>query len=53
MKIFFWIAESAADTATVSPNGVNTLLAGCVSVRFINGKLSVINGLRKLRNPPS
>ena len=42
-----------ADAAAVSLNGIKTFLANVVSTFFINGKPSVINGLRKLRNPSS
>ena len=52
-KIFYWIAESVADAAGVNLNGIKILLANGVCVFFINGKLDIINGLRKLRNPPS
>ena len=52
-KIFFWIAASAAVAAAVSPNGIKTLLVNGVNAFFINGKPIVINGLWKLRNPPS
>ena len=34
-------------------NGNKTLVANCLSTFFINGKTAVINGLTKLRNPPS
>ena len=52
-KIFFWIAASDADAATVNPKGTKTLLANYVSTLFINSKPAVLNSLRKLRNPPS
>ena len=42
-----------ADTAAVNPNLIGTILANVVSLFFIIGKLADINGLRKLRNPPS
>ena len=51
--IFFWIAASVADIAADNPNGDKTLLARGVSTFFTNGKPVVINGLRKLKNPPS
>ena len=52
-KIFFWIAASVADAAPVNPKGTKTLLAIGVSAFFINVKSAVINGLKKLGNPPS
>ena len=42
-----------ADAAAFNSNGTKTLLANGVSTFFINGKAIVMNGLRKLRNPPS
>ena len=42
-----------ADAAAVNLNEIKTFLANVVSTFFINGKPSVINGLRKLRNPSS
>ena len=45
---FFWIAASVGDTATVNYNGIKTLLANQSSTFFINGKLAVINDLRKI-----
>ena len=47
----FWIAASTADIPTDNPNGIKTLLANGVSTLFINGKLAIINGLRKFNNP--
>ena len=44
-KIFFRIAASVAHAAAVNPNGIKTLLADGVST-------FLINGLRKLKNPP-
>ena len=52
-KIFFWLAELAADAAAVNLNGIKTLLANCVGTFFINAKPAVINCIRKLRNFPS
>ena len=52
-RIFFLTAASVADAAAVNLNGTKTLLANGVSTFFINGKPAVINGLRKLKNPPS
>ena len=49
-KILFWIPASVAEAAHVTPNGTKMLLAYSVKTFFINGKLAVINGLRKLRN---
>ena len=51
--MLFGIAASVADAATVFPNGIKPLSANGVSTFFINGKPAVINGSRKLRNPPS
>ena len=50
---FFWIAAFVANIAVDKPNGIKTLLANGVSTFFINGKPTVINGRKKLRNPPS
>ena len=47
------MAPSVVETAVVNPKGTKTLLANGVSTFFINGKPDVINGFRKLRNPPS
>ena len=47
------MAVSVAEAATVNREGNKTLLANGVSIFFINGKPADINGLRKLRNPPS
>ena len=52
-KLFVWIAASVADAVPVNPNGTKTLLANIINTFFINIKPAVINGLRKLRNPPS
>ena len=46
---FFWIAASSVD----NPNGIKTILVNGVRKVFINGKPAVINGIRKLRIPPS
>ena len=51
--IFFWIAASVAATAADNPNGNKTTLARDVSTIFINGKLAVINSLRKFESPHS
>ena len=51
---FFLIAVSVADAAAaVNTNGSKTLLANGVNTFFIKGKLTGINGLKKLRNPSS
>ena len=52
-KFIFLIAASVAEAAAVKPNGIKTLYANGVRAFFINGKPADINGLRKLRNPPS
>ena len=52
-KFIFLIAASVAEAAAVKPNGIKTLYANGVRALFINGKPADINGLRKLRNPPS
>ena len=46
------MAASVADNDDVNPQCTKTLLANGISTFFINGKPAVINGLRKLRNPP-
>ena len=46
IQFFFLIAVSVA-------NGIKTLLVRGVSMFFVNGKPTVINGPRKLRNRPS
>ena len=52
-KIFLCIPASAADTATVYPNGIKTLLANGLITFFINGNIVFSNGPRSLpRNPP-
>ena len=47
-NIFFWIAATVADAAIVHPNGIRTLLANGVSLFFINGKSTFINGPRSI-----
>ena len=48
-----WIAASVSDAGTVAPNGIITLWGSYMSRFFINGKPTLINGLRSLpRNPP-
>ena len=44
--------DQFADTASINPNGTKTLLANGVSTFFINGKTTLVNGARKLSNPP-
>ena len=51
-KSFFWTTATVVDAAEINPNNNKTLLANGVNTLFIDGKQSVINGLRKLRNPP-
>ena len=51
--MFFSIVVSVADATVVNPNGTKTLLANAVSTLFLNGKLVLINGHRKLSNSPS
>ena len=48
-KIFLCITASAADAATVNPNGIKTLLANCLITSFINGNAAFSNGPR---SPP-
>ena len=50
--MFFWIAASVADTATVNAKANKTILAKGVSKNFVNGKGTFIKGQSKLRNPP-
>ena len=47
------MAASAADTPAGNPNRIKRLLDNGASALFINGKPAVINGLKKLTNPPS
>ena len=51
-KLFFWIAASVADAAAVNTNGTKTLLTNGVSIFFINGEPTDVNGLQNLRNHP-
>ena len=51
LKNFLWIATSG--DAVITPKGIKKILANSVSKFWIDGKPAVINGLRKLRNPPS
>ena len=48
-QIFFWIVASTADIPDDNSNGMKRLLANGLITLFINGKLAVINDLRKLR----
>ena len=45
-KDFLYIPASAADAASVNPNGIKTLLASGLSTFFINGKPAFGNGPR-------
>ena len=47
------MAASVADNDAINPKCYKTLFANGISIFFINGKPAIINGLRKLRNPPS
>ena len=47
------ITTSVADITADNTNGNKTLLARGVSILFINGKPTVIDGLTKHQNPPS
>ena len=51
-KIFFCVGMPVAEAVAVSTNGTKTLLAKGVSTFFITENSAVINGLRKLGNPP-
>ena len=48
-----WIDASVAETTTFNLKGTKKILAKGFSKFFINGKLTEVNGLRKLRNPPT
>ena len=53
-NIVLCIPASAADAATVNPNGVKTLLANVLGIFFINGNPVFNNRPRSLpRNPPA
>ena len=54
LRIFFFcIPVFAADTTTVNPNGIKTLLAKSLITFFINGNPVFNNGPISLpRNPP-
>ena len=53
LRFFLCIPTSAADAATVNPEGIKTLLANGLITFFINGNLVFSNGPRSLpRNPP-
>ena len=45
--------SSVVDAAAVNAKGIKTILANSLSTFFINGKVVVISGRKKLRNPPS
>ena len=49
---FFWVAVSAADIPTDNPDDKKNFLVSGVSTLFINGKPTVIKGLRKFQNHP-
>ena len=52
-QMFLFIPASAADAATVNPNGIKTLLANDLTTFFMNGSPLFNNGPRSLpRNPP-
>ena len=53
MIFLVWIAAFVAENPADNPNGNKTLLAGGVSVLFINGKPAGINDRRKLTNSSS
>ena len=50
---FLRISASAANTAAFDSNDINTLLANCVSIFFINGKIIFINDTRSLPRIPA
>ena len=52
-KISNWTAASVGDATAVNPNSTKTHLANGLSSLFIDGKPVFINGLTKLRGPPS
>ena len=51
--IFHWIATSVADIPVLNSNENKTFQAIDVGALFVNGKATVVNGLRKLGNYPS
>ena len=53
-KFFLYIPATAADAATVNPNGVETPEANGLSTFFIKGKPVFNNGPKSIpRNPPN
>ena len=56
MKLLTLLSLILLDVADVAADNLNvnkTVLTRGVSILFINGRPAVINGLRKMRNPPS
>ena len=52
-NIFWWIAASVADAATVNPNSIKMYLANLLGTFSIKGNLVFSNGLKSLpRNSP-
>ena len=52
-NIFLWIAESVTDATVVNPDGIQTLLANCLSTFPIKGNLGFTNSPKSLpKNPP-
>ena len=52
-NIFWWIAASVVDAATVNPNSIKMTLANGLSTFFIKGNVIFSNGPKSLpRNPP-
>ena len=47
------MATSVVYAVVINPNGTKKFLASGVSTFFINAKPTVMNGLRKFKNPPS
>ena len=47
------MTASLINAAAVNPKGTKTLLANDISTLFINGNPVLIDGPRKLSNPPS
>ena len=50
-RILFWIAESIANAATLSPKGTKTPLARGVDTFFVNGKPTFVRVPTKVSNP--
>ena len=51
--IFLCIPAPAYDAPVVNPNGIIMLLANGLSILFINGNLTFINGARSQTRIPS